>query len=158
VWSKQEIQKGNAFATVTNFASHGTVSFVVNGKNGYDGATPTAPLDLSKGTWGALEIAARWNYLKVDDATFGNTADPTAPVFADEKRSVRKANGFGGTLTYVPSRTVRFAVNFEQTRFTAGSSVSTTTTDPTTMKTTTTTTVADRKTENALFGRAQVNF
>jgi hypothetical protein len=36
--------------------------------------------------------------------------------------------------------------------------VSTSTTDPTTMKVTTTTTVADRKTENALFTRAQVNF
>ena len=82
----------------------------------------------------------------------------SAAVFADDKRSVRKATGWAGALTYVPSRTVRFAVNFEQTRFTAGSSVSTTTTDPTSMKTTTTTIVVDRKTENALFGRAQVNF
>ena len=158
VQSRQEVQKGNVTATLKHQAANAMVSFVIGGKASYEGATPTNRLDLAKGTLGALEIGVRWNYLKVDDATFGNTADPTAPVFADEKRSVRKANGFGGALTYVPSRTVRFAVNFEQTRFTAGSSVSTTTTDPTTMKTTTTTTVADRKTENALFGRAQVNF
>ena len=158
VQSRQEVQKGNVTATLKHQAAHATVSFVIGGKAGYEGATPTNRLDLAKGTLGALEIGVRWNYLKVDDASFGNAADPTAPVFADEKRSVRKATGFAGALTYVPSRTVRFAVNFEQTRFTAGSSVSTTTTDPTTMKTTTTTTVADRKIENALFGRAQVNF
>ena len=66
-----------------------------------------------------------------------------------ETRSITKATGWAGALTYVPSRTVRFAINFEQTRFTAGSSVSTSTS---------TSTTADRKTENALFGRAQVNF
>jgi len=158
VQSRQEVQKGNVTATLKHQAAHATASFVIGGKAGYEGATPTNRLDLAKGTLGALEIGVRWNYLKIDDASFGNTADPAAPVFADEKRSVRKATGFAGALTYVPSRTVRFAVNFEQTRFTAGSSVSTTTTDPTTMKTTTTTTVADRKIENALFGRAQVNF
>jgi len=158
VQSRQEVQKGNVTATLKHQAAHATVSFVIGGKAGYEGATPTNRLDLAKGTLGALEIGVRWNYLKVDDASFGNAADPTAPVFADEKRSVRKATGFAGALTYVPSRSVRFAVNFEQTRFSAGSSVSTTTTDPTTMKSTTTTTVADRKIENALFGRAQVNF
>lgn len=158
VRSSQEVQKGNVTATLKHQAAHATASFVIGGKNGFDGATPTNRLDLAKGTLGALEIGVRWNYLKLDDATFGSAADPAATTFADNKRSVSKATGFAGALTYVPSRTVRFTVNFEQTRFTAGSSVSTTTTDPTTMKTTTTTTVADRKTENALFGRAQVNF
>lgn len=158
VQSRQEVQKGNVTATLKHQAAHATVSVVIGGKNGYDGATPTNRLDFSKGTLGALEIGARLNYLKVDDASFGSATDPTAPVFADSKRSVGKAVGWAGALTYVPSRTVRFSVNFEQTRFTGGSSGSTTTTDPTTMKTTTTTTVADRKTENALFTRAQVNF
>jgi phosphate-selective porin OprO/OprP len=158
VQSRQEVQKGNVTATLKHQAAHATVSVVVGGKNGFEGATPTNRLDLSKGTLGALEIGARWNYLKLDDASFGSATDPTAPVFADNKRSVGKAVGWGGALTYVPSRMVRVSVNFEQTRFTGGSSVSTSTTDPTTMKVTTTTTVADRKTENALFTRAQVNF
>lgn len=158
VQSRQEVQKGNVTATLKHQAAHATASVVVGGKNGYEGATPTNRLDFSKGTLGALEIGARWNYLKVDEASFGSTTDPGAPVFADSKRSVSKATGWAAALTYVPSRMVRFSVNFEQTRFTGGSSASTTATDPTTMKVTTTTTVADRKTENALFTRAQVNF
>ncbi len=154
VWSKQEVQKGNTTANLTQQAGHATASFVIGGKAGYDGATPTNRLDLAKGTWGALEIGIRWNYLKLDNATF----DPTGAVFADNKKVATKAQGLAGALTYVPSRTVRFAVNFEQTRFTGGSSVSTSTVDPTTNVKTTTTTVVDRKTENALFGRMQVNF
>jgi phosphate-selective porin OprO/OprP len=158
VRSSQEVQKGNVTATLKHQAAHATVSYVIGGKNGYDGATPDQRFDLSKGTLGALEIGFRWNYLKVDNAAFGDAADATVPTFADLKKSASKAQGWAGALTFVPSRTVRFAVNFEQTRFTGGSSVSSSVTDPATMKTTTTVTVADRKTENALFGRAQVNF
>ena len=154
VQSRQEVQKGNTTATLTHRAFHATASFVLGGKNGYDGATPTTRFDPAKGTWGALELAARWNYLKVDDATFGNATDATVPTFADAKKSARKAQGFAFALTFVPSRTFRLAVNYERTRFTDGSSVSVT--DPTTMKATTQ--VANRNTENALFGRAQVNF
>ena len=158
VHSSQEVQKGNVTATLKHQAAHATVSFVVGGKNSYEGATPDNRFDLSKGTLGALEIGFRYNYLKLDDATFGNAADPSVPSFADLKKSSSKAQGWAVALTLVPSRTVRFAVNFEQTKFTGGSSVSTSVTDPDTMKTTTTVTVADRNTENALFGRAQVNF
>jgi phosphate-selective porin OprO/OprP len=154
VWNKQEVQKGNITANLTNQAFHGTVSVVIGGKNGYDGATPNNSLDPAHGTWGALEIAARWNYLKIDDATFGNSADATVPVFADSKKSVSKAQGWTGALNYVPSRTFRFALNFDRTTFTGGSSVSIV--DPTTMKTTTS--VANRNTENALMARAQVYF
>ncbi|HEX2657568.1 MAG TPA: porin [Polyangia bacterium] len=158
VRTSQEVQKGNVTATLKSQAAHATLSYVIGGKNGYDGATPDNRLDLSKGNLGALEIGVRWNYLKVDQAAFGDAADATILAFADLKKSASKAQGWAGALTYVPSRTVRFAVNFEQTRFTGGASVSTSVTDPATNKTTTTVTVGDRKTENALFGRAQVNF
>jgi len=158
VRSSQEVQKGNVTATLKHQAAHATVSYVIGGKAGYDGATPDSRFDLSRGTLGALEIGVRWNYLKVDSATFGDAADASVPTFADRYKSSSKAQGWAGALTFVPSRTVRFAVNFEQTRFTGGSSVSTPVTDPDTGTTTPKVTIADRKTENALFGRAQVNF
>ena len=156
VWSRQEVQMGNTTATLTNQAVHGTISVVVGGKNGFDGATPAKSLDSAGGTWGALEIAARWNYLKVDDAAFGSPADATVTVFADKKKSASQAHGWAVALTYIPSRMVRFTVNFERTTFTDGSSVSKTVIDPTTMTTTTTTSVVDRRTEDALLARTQV--
>jgi len=157
VWDKQEVQKGNVTTNLVNWAAHGTASFVIGGKNGYDGATPNQVLDFTKGTWGALEIGVRWNYLKVDGATFGSTTDTTALVFADNTKSPAKVQAFGGAINYVPSRTFRLCVNFEQSRFTGGSSVKTTTTDATGAKVTTAT-VTNRHTENALLGRVQVNF
>jgi phosphate-selective porin OprO/OprP len=158
VWSRQEVQLGGTTATLTNQAVHGTLSFVVGGRNGYDGATPTNSLNPARGTWGALEIAGRWNYLKVGDAAFGNPADATVAVFADRKKSASQAQGWAGALTYVPSRLFRVTVNFERTTFTGGSSVSTMAFDPTTMKATTTTSVVDRRTENALLARTQIYF
>lgn len=157
VWDKQEVQKGNVTANLVNWAAHGTASFVIGGKNGYDGATPNQVLDFTKGTWGALEIGVRWNYLKVDGATFGSATDTTALVFADSAKSPAKVQAFAGAINYVPSRTFRLCLNFEQSRFTGGTSVKTTTTDGSGAKVTTTT-VTNRNTENALLGRVQVNF
>lgn len=159
VWDKQEVQKGNNTTTLVNQAAHATASFVINGKNGYDGATPNSVLDFSKGTWGALEIGVRWNYLKADDATFGNLANPGLSAFAaDITKTPSKAQGFGGAINYVPSRTFRLAVNFEQTRFTggaAGPKVAATDVNGAAVMVTSS---ANRKTENALLGRVQVNF
>lgn len=156
VWDKQEVQKGNTVSYLVNWAAHGTASFVIGGKNGYDGATPNQVLDFTKGTWGALEIGVRYNILKVDDATVDTTA-PSTIAFADATKNSTKVQAFGGAINYVPSRTFRLCLNFEQSRFTGGSSVKTTTTDATGAKTTTTT-VTNRNTENALLGRVQVNF
>jgi phosphate-selective porin OprO/OprP len=133
VQSKQEVQKGNTVVTLTHRAAHATASFVIGGKNGYDGPTPTNRFDLSKGTLGALEIAVRWNYLKLDDDTF--------PAYASHTTSANKAQGFGVAANFVPSRTLRISTTFEQTYFTGGAAAS-----------------GDRKTENVILERVQVNF
>jgi len=151
VWDKQEVQKGNTTTNLTNQAVHATASFVINGKNGYDGATPNTVLDFTKGTWGALEIGVRWNYLKLDDASISADATKPTTAFVDGTKSPLKANAFAGAINYVPSRTFRLAVDFEQTRFTDGSSVKVTAPTAGTF-------YANRKTENALLGRIQVNF
>ncbi len=136
VWSRQEVRKGNTTATLTNKAVHATASWVVGGKNGYDGATPFQPFDLGRGTLGALELVVRWNWLKIDDATFPNYADIT--------KSATKAQGWAGGANYVPSRLLRLSVNYERTTFTGGAG--------------TTTAVKDRNTESVVIGRVQVNF
>jgi phosphate-selective porin OprO/OprP len=136
VWSRQEVRKANTTATLTHKAAHATVSCVFGGKNGYDGATPTQIFDLSKGTLGALEVALRWNVLKVDDATF--------PDYADLSKSASQAQGWAGAINYVPSRTLRLAVNYERTTFTGGGG--------------TAAAIKNRNTEAVVIGRVQVNF
>ena len=65
VWSRLGVQKGNSTAVLTNQALHATASFVVGGKEGFDGPTPHRPFNPSGGDWGALELAARYTWLKV---------------------------------------------------------------------------------------------
>jgi hypothetical protein len=91
-------------------------------------------------------VAARWSWLKVDSDTF---ADPTAGrtvSYADPLKNSREAQSWAGAITYVPRRTFRLALDFEQTRFKGGAAAA----DKKT--------VIDRKTENVLIGRAQVSF
>ncbi|HET6148594.1 MAG TPA: porin [Polyangia bacterium] len=136
VWSRQQVRKGNAIKTLTHKAAHATVSLVIGGKAGYDGATPTRIFDLAKGALGALEIAARWNWLKADDATF--------PDFADITRSASRAKGWAGAVNYVPSRTLRLTAAYERTTFSGGGG--------------TAAAPSNRNTEAVVFGRVQVNF
>src|SRR5262249_2414979 len=112
LWLKQGVQKGNSVTELTNKSATVTASFTINGRENYDGTTPLAGFDPAKGGWGALVVAARWSWLAVADATF--------PPYATPLASARAANAFGGAITWVPRRSARFAVSYEQTRFDGG--------------------------------------
>jgi phosphate-selective porin OprO/OprP len=136
VWARQEVRKGNATAILTHKAAHATVSFVFGGKEGYDGPTPTRNVDLEKGELGALEIVARWSWIKADGATF--------PDYADITKSASQAQSWAGGVNYVPSRMLHLTVAYERTTFTGGAG------SPAAPK--------DRNTEAVVIGRVQVNF
>ena len=142
LWLKQGVQKGNSTAELTNKAAAVTASFTIGGRENYDGTTPTAGFDPAKGTLGALILAARWSWLAVDDATFSTYANPVA--------SARAANAFGGAITWVPRRSARFAISYEQTRFDGGAGAAASGMTPAV--------IADRPTEHVIIGRTQVSF
>ncbi len=142
LWLKQGVQKGNTTTVLTHQAAAATLSVTLGGTEGYDGATPDHVFDTKKGHWGALQIAARWNWLKADNDTF--------PVYANPVASARSAQGFGGAVTWVPRRSLHYTVSFEQTRFKGGGGTAATATAPAN--------VTDRLTENVVIGRAQLNF
>ena len=142
VYERQEVQRGNSTTSLTNQAAHVTVSAVIGGREGYDGPTPTRPLDLKAGTWGAVEIAARYGWLKVDDETFGAGAGTTA--YADPTKSARSAQAIAGNVNLVPRRRFHLGLFFEHTQFKGGAG--------------TAAAVTDRNTENVFVGRAQVYF
>jgi phosphate-selective porin OprO/OprP len=144
VWSKQAVQRGNNVANLANQSAHGTVSFVIGGRESYEGPTPTAPFDPAKGKWGALELAAQLSWLKVDPLTFGDPNVAGSTAYADPTKSARSATAYGFNATWVPRRSVHYGLLFEQTRFKGGAG--------------TAMAVTNRPTENLLLGRAQVNF
>lgn len=133
VWSKQEVHVGAAKRKLTHRAAHGTLSYVLWGKNGLDGATPTDSWNPAAGHYGALEFAARYHWLDIDDDSF--------PLYSSAAASATRAQGFGLAANWVLSRTFRLAVNFEDTKFKGGAANG-----------------ADRKTEKVFLGRAQVAF
>ncbi|HEY7376010.1 MAG TPA: porin [Polyangia bacterium] len=142
LWLKQGLQKGNSVAELTNQSAAVTASFTINGRENYDGTTPLVGFDPAKGALGALVIAARWSWIAVDDATFPTYANPIA--------SARSANAFGGAITWVPRRSARLSVSYEQTRFDGGAG--------TAASGMTAAVIADRPTEHVIIGRTQVSF
>ncbi len=84
--------------------------YVLTGENSsYAGVVPANNFDLSKGTWGAFELAARYAKLKVDDAAF--------PLYASPAASAGEATSFGVGLNWYLSKTVRFTFDYYQTKF-----------------------------------------
>jgi phosphate-selective porin OprO/OprP len=144
VWSKQAVQRGNSTAVLTNQATHATASFVIGGREGYDGPTPEHGFDPAKGKWGALELAVQLAWLEVDPLTFGDPNVTGSTAYADPTKSARSATAYGVNAAWVPRRSVHLGLLFEQTKFEGGAG--------------TATAVTDRQTENLLLGRAQVNF
>jgi phosphate-selective porin OprO/OprP len=94
--------------------------------------TPKTNFDLKAGTWGALEVVARYGQLTIDDAAF--------PIFADSLTQARDARGFGLGLNWYLNRNVRLLASYEETTFDGGAAT------------------GDREKEKVLFTRMQFTY
>jgi phosphate-selective porin OprO/OprP len=113
VKSYQRVQRNKDHATLDNDAWQVAVSYVLTGENAsYRSVSPAQPFDLTKGTWGAFELAARYGELDVDKKAF--------PIFADPAKAARVAESWGLGLNWYLNRNVKFQLNYEQTDFTGG--------------------------------------
>lgn len=97
----------------------------------YKRFVPKQPLDLEAGTWGAVEVAARYSELRLDDAAF------TAGI-ADSASSIRRARAATLGLNWYFNQYVKLQLNYEATVFRGGAGS------------------GDRPTEHAIAARAQV--
>lgn len=85
-------------------------AYVLTGEDSsYAGVVPKTNFDLAAGTWGAFEIAARYENLKVDSAAF--------PLFADPAASAQEASTVGIGLNWYLSKSVRATFDYYQTNF-----------------------------------------
>ena len=106
--------------------------FLTGEKNSLRSATPKKPFDPKAGTFGAVELAARYSELSIDDATF--------PAYASAGDHAQAGQGVGGGLNWYLARAIKVVVDYEHTTFTGGAGT------------------ADREPENFVVTRVQYSF
>lgn len=113
VTSEQEVAINGAAATFEHVAWQGVASVVLTGEDAsYRGVKPAAPWQLGGPGWGALEIAARYGALDIDDAVF--------PAYASPAASVSEARNAGVALNWYLTGNARIGLDYEETDFTGG--------------------------------------
>jgi phosphate-selective porin OprO/OprP len=124
---------GFATAKLKHSAWQATGSLFLTGeKNSWRSATPKKPFDPKAGTFGAVELAARYGELSIDDATF--------PTFASPTSSPGKAKAWAVGINWYLARAIKAVVDYEHTTFTGG------------------TATGDREAENFVATRIQYSF
>jgi phosphate-selective porin OprO/OprP len=133
--SWQEVKRPN-FENVKlqHSAWQATGSYFLTGeKNGWRSVTPKKPFDPAAGTFGAVEVAARYSELSVDDATF--------PTFANPAITPSKAKAWAVGLNWYLAKGIKVVLDYEHTTFDGG-----------------TATGEDREPENFVVSRVQYSF
>ena len=131
--------------TQTNKAAQVQVSYVVTGEdNTFEGVKPMRNFDPFKGSWGALQLAARWSELTVDSDTF-KLLDPT--------KSASKATAFAVGANWFLNKNALIRFDFENVSFNGGAG---TVTNPNTPRATYH--IANRPGEQVLSTRFQLAF
>lgn len=98
---------------VENKASAVAASYVLTGEDAtYNGVTPAQPFSWSGHTWGAFQLAARWEQLKIDrNAFYGTTPLASPSTNADE------ATAWSVGVNWYLTKAVRITQDFYDTRF-----------------------------------------
>lgn len=111
--SSQKVKKGEAKATLKNDALQAALSYVVTGDDAsFKGVKVKRPFIFGEAGWGALELAGRYGFLRVDRDSF--------PDFADLGKSARTAIALAGGLNWYLNKNIKLSLDYEQSRFTGG--------------------------------------
>jgi phosphate-selective porin OprO/OprP len=113
VLNRQEVRRAATAAALTHRAWQASGSYFLTGEYaGFRSPTPKKPFDLKAGTFGAVELVARYGELDIDDDAF--------PVFANPTSAASKAKGLGVGLNWHLNKQIKVAVNYEHTTFEGG--------------------------------------
>ena len=124
---------GAATVKLKHTAWQTTGSFFLTGeKNSFKSAAPKKAFDPKAGTFGALELAARYSELDIDEATF--------PTFASAASTPSKAKAWAVGVNWYLARAIKVVVDYEHTTFAGG------------------TVAGDREAENFVVTRVQHSF
>ncbi len=106
--------------------------FLTGEKNSFRSVAPKAPFDPAAGTFGAVELAARYGALDVDDASF--------PAFANPANTPSKAKAWAVGVNWYLAKAIKVVADYEHTTFAGGSAT------------------GDREAENFVVSRVQYSF
>ena len=111
------VPSGLREATVDTNAWQLAVSYFLTGEEAsFKGFQPKTRFSPSEGTWGAFEIKARVQQLRIDENAFGGGADS----FADPAVSARQADSWGVGLNWYLNENVKWLLDIEHTTFEGG--------------------------------------
>lgn len=112
-FSWQEVRRVDDRITLEHQAWQVTGSYFLTGEQAsYRSATPKHVFDPSAGEWGALELAARYSQISVDDASF--------PLYANPASAASKARAWGVGLNWYFARAMKLVLDYERTTFDGG--------------------------------------
>jgi phosphate-selective porin OprO and OprP len=106
--------------------------FLTGEKSSWRSAAPRNPFDPEAGTFGAIELAARYSELSIDDAAF--------PTFANPSGTPSQARAWAVGVNWYLAKGIKATVDYERTTFTGGAGT------------------ADRNPENFVATRVQYSF
>ncbi len=129
---RHAVTRGGDTTKLTNYAWQVASTYVFGGKNLFEGVQPLSPFDIKAGTWGAIEVGARYNELHIDEDTF--------PTYADPSRSVERIRAVGAVVTWHWHKGIKLQFNYEHSWFEGGA------------------VTGDRKAEESLFTRVATSF
>jgi phosphate-selective porin OprO/OprP len=114
ILSWQEVKKLNVEnLKLQHKAWEATGSYFLTGeKNAWRSVTPKKPFDPAAGTFGAVELAARYSELTIDEAAF--------PAFANPANTPSKAKAWAVGLNWYLAKTIKVVVDYEHTTFDGG--------------------------------------
>lgn len=122
-------------ATLEHRAWQISAGWVLTGEDaGFRGVQqPSSPFAIGQDGWGALELAARYGRLAIDEEAF--------PLFASASVSARTASSWGVALNWYLNRNLKLVANYARTTFDGGAAAG-----------------GDRPDERVFFTRAQLSF
>jgi phosphate-selective porin OprO/OprP len=113
ILSRQEVRQAATTARLDHRAWQASASYFLTGeKAGFRSPTPKKPFDLKEGTFGAIELAARYGELDLDDDAF--------PAFANPAGAAGKAKAVGVGLNWHLNKQIKVVLNYEHTTFEGG--------------------------------------
>jgi phosphate-selective porin OprO/OprP len=110
VYSSQDVNAGAAVTEVSARAFQLVANAVIGGTADYRGTKIKAPFDPAAGTWGALELDARYGQLWVAESAF-------APGLADAAKAARRARNLGAAVSWWFAPGTRAHLALDRTTF-----------------------------------------
>jgi phosphate-selective porin OprO and OprP len=102
---------------IDNNASQISLGYFLTGETAtFNSITPLTTFHLGGGGWGAWQLVARYNVLKIDNDAFTGGAES----FADPTANPRNAHAVGAGINWWLNANVKWVLDYEVTRFDGG--------------------------------------